>query len=150
MRFVTRIVLSLDSLYMHSCIEGTGFTNTPALHCPCRSLDFSCFECRGKHVSTLQIIDYTLGITASVVVTVLALVYSRRALLKIQTRAEAEGEVVPVTGSVEKSDASHNMERGMLPSQHQDSAAVVPDEMPVWVAPAGASQQLRSHPIDGA
>jgi hypothetical protein len=58
---------------------------------------------------------------------------------------------MPVTGSVEQSDASHNMERGILPSNHLDSAAVVPDEMPVWVAPAGAwQQQLRSHPIDGA
>ena len=106
--------------------------------------------CRGKHVSKLQIIDYTIGITASIVVTVLALVYARRALLKIQERAEAEGAVIPVTASVEQSDASHNMERGILPSNHKDSAAAVPDEMPVWVAPAGASQQLRSHPIDNA
>ena len=114
------------------------------------SIKLSTVSCRGRHVSKLQIIDYTIGITASVVVTVLALVYSRRALLKIQNRAEAEGEVVPVTGSVEKSDASHNMERGILPSDHQDSAAAVPDEMPVWVAPAGASQQLCSHPIADA
>jgi len=35
-------------------------------------------------VSTAQIVDYSIGITASVLVTVLALVYSRRALLKIQ------------------------------------------------------------------
>ena len=44
------------------------------------------YDClgRGKHVSTAQIVDYSIGITASVLVTVLALVYSRRALLKIQ------------------------------------------------------------------
>ena len=162
------------------------------LHRPC------CLG-RGKHVSTVQIIDYSLGITASVLVTVLALVYSRRALLKIQVggpsiiatnrhlclrhvgfnlasagrdsrllrrhateqsrhprtmqaqaQAEADGAAAPVTGGgFEASGDSNVMEKGFLPSNHQDSAAAVHDEMPVWVAPAGSTQEIRSHPIAG-
>ena len=55
------------------CPDGTPF-HPDAFHC----------LGRGKHVSTVQIVDYSIGITASILVTVLALVYSRRALLKIQ------------------------------------------------------------------
>ena len=69
-----------------------------------------------------------------------------------QAAAEADGAAAPVTGgkAVESSGDSNVMEKGFLPSNHQDSAAAVQDEMPVWVAPARSLQELRSHPIDAA
>ena len=61
----------------------------------------------------------------------------------MQAEEEADGAAGPVTDC-------NTMEKGFLPSKHQDSAAPVQDEMPVWVAPAGSTQELRSHPIDAA
>ena len=97
-------------------------------------------------MSTVQIVDYSLGITASIIVTVVAFVYSRRALRKIEARALEEGEVAAVNSGVELCEQSNSMERGMLPPGHIDSAAPVDDEVPMWVAPANmpATSELSS------
>ncbi len=68
----------------------------------------------------------------------------------MQARAEADDAAAPVTGGVIEASGDSNMEKGFLPRDHQDSAAAVHDEVPVWVAPASSTQEIRSHPIEGA
>ena len=103
---------------------------------PAYDIDAFSYRCRGKHVSAIQIVDYSLGITASLIVTVVTFVYSRRALRTIEARALEEGEVAAVNTGVELCDHTSSMERGMLPPGHIDSAAPVDDDVPMWVAPA--------------